>query len=110
MKSPRVFFEDFLPETLGALGVSLPLGTVVAFYVNGEDGGEWQIVRTKSGTQVSPVDHTPKDCEMWCSAEIFMRIVSGALRSSRAFLSGDLRIAGDVGLALKCESLLREAA
>lgn len=110
MTSPRVFFEDFLPETLGALGVSLPSGTVVAFHVDGEEGGDWQIARTSAGTRVSSVDQRPKDCEMWCTAETFMRIVSGGLRSSRAFLSGELRIAGDVGLAMKCESLLHEAA
>jgi putative sterol carrier protein len=90
--------------------MSLPTGTVVAFHVDGVDGGDWQIARTAQGAQVSAVDQTPKDCEMWCSEEIFMRIVSGALRSSRAFLNGDLRIAGDVGLAMKCEILLREAA
>ena len=110
MSTPRVFFEDFLPQTLGAIGVSLPAGTTVAFHVEGEEGGDWQIVRTSRDTRVSNVDQAPKDCEMWCSAETFMRIVSGGLRSSRAFLSGELRIAGDVGLAMKCESLLREAA
>ena len=110
MSTPRVFFEDFLPQTLGAIGVSLPVGTTIAFYVEGEEGGDWQIARTSRGTSVSMADQAPKDCEMWCSAETFMRIVSGALRSSRAFLSGDLRISGDVGLAMKCETLLREAA
>ena len=110
MSSPRVFFEDFLPESLGGIGMALPTGTVVAFHVAGDDGGDWQIGRTTKGTFVSPVDLAPKDCEMWCSAETFMRMVSGAVRPSRAFLSGDLRISGDVGLAMKCETLLREAA
>lgn len=108
--SPRVFFEDFLPDTVGGLCMSLPIGTVVAFHVEGSDGGDWQIARTERGARVSEVDQTPKDCEMWCSEGIFMQIVSGALRSSRAFLNGDLRISGDVGLAMKCEILLREAA
>jgi putative sterol carrier protein len=78
--------------------------------VDGVNGGDWQIERTAQGARVSAVDQAPKDCEMWCSEEIFMQIVSGALRSSRAFLNGDLRISGDVGLAMKCEILLREAA
>lgn len=111
MESPRTFFEDFLPSSLvGGLVTGLPSGTVVAFHVEGSDGGHWQVVKTDDGTMVSEVDHLPKDCELWCSAETFMRIVSGAIRPSRAFLRGDLRIAGDVGLAMKMETILREAA
>jgi len=111
VKSPRIFFEDFLPRTmLDGLGISLPPGTVVAFHVEGPGGGDWQLVRTTKATTVSVADQTPKDCEMWCSTEVFMQIVSGGLRANRAFLSGELRIAGDVGLALKLETILREAA
>jgi hypothetical protein len=110
VKSPRVFFEDYLPETLGGFGMALPAGTVVVFHVEGPGGGDWQIARTKEGAVVSEVDQAPKDCEMWCSAETFMRIVAGGLGSSRAFLGGQLRISGDVGLALKCERLLHQAA
>ena len=71
MSTPRVFFEDFLPQTLGAIGVSLPAGTTVAFHVEGEEGGDWQIVRTSRDTRVSNVDQAPKDCEMWCDCETF---------------------------------------
>ncbi len=111
MKSPQIFFETFLSRNvLEGLDVTLPKGAVVAFHVEGTGGGDWQVVRSTDGITISVADQVPKDCEMWCSAETFMLIVTGELRSSRAFLNGDLRIAGDVGLALKVETLLREAA
>ncbi len=108
---PRNFFETFLPKTLqGQMEGALPEDTVVAFHIEGDGGGSWQVVRDIDGSRISPVDGGAKDCEMWCTAETFMRIIAGTLGPNRAFLSGDLRIAGDVGLALKLEGLLRHAA
>jgi putative sterol carrier protein len=108
---PRSFFETFLPQNLdGEVSEALPEDTVVAFHIEGSGGGSWQVVRDMSGSRVLPLDGSTKDCEMWCSVETFMRIIAGTLGSNRAFLSGDLRIAGDVGLALRLEGLLQHAA
>ena len=109
--NPRSFFEEYLPGNLaGGTGDLLPEDTVVAFYIEGPDGGSWQVVRDMDGSRVLPMADGPKDCEMWCSADIFMRIVDGSLGSNRAFLSGELRIAGDIGLAMRLEGVLRQAA
>ena len=109
--NPRSFFEDHLPCSLaGSNDDLLPEDTVIAFYIEGADGGAWQVVRDVDGARVLPMAEGPKDCEMWCSAEIFMRIVDGSLGSNRAFLSGKLRIAGDIGLAMRLEDVLRQAA
>jgi hypothetical protein len=108
---PQAFFESFLPQTLGGrFSDALPEDTVVAFHIAGDGGGAWQMMRDLDGSRILPVDAGAKDCEMWCTADIFMRIIRGSLGSNRAFLSGDLRIAGDVGLALRLEGLLRRAA
>ena len=108
--TPKDFFEKFVPKSLDSVGASLPEDVVVAFYIEGDDGGQWQVQHSEEGSSVGPASEGPKDCEMWCDSETFMRMVQGSLGSSRAFLSGRLRIAGDVGLALALEGFLHEAA
>lgn len=108
--NPREFFETFVPESLAAVERSLPGDVVVAFHIEGPEGGSWQVQRVADGPVVSPAHDGPKDCELWCSVDTFMRIVRGSLGSNRAFLSGRLRISGDVGLAMALEGFLREAA
>ena len=108
--NPREFFETFVPESLAAVERSLPGDVVVAFHIEGVDGGSWQVQRLEDRPVVSPAHDGPKDCEVWCTEETFMRIVRGSLGSNRAFLSGRLRISGDVGLAMALEGFLREAA
>ena len=110
MTNPREFFETFVPESLAAVERSLPGDVVVAFHIEGPNGGSWQVQRHDEGPVVSPAHDGPKDCELWCTVDTFMRIVRGSLGSNRAFLSGRLRIAGDVGLAMALEGFLREAA
>jgi hypothetical protein len=108
--TPQDFFDRFLPRTIVGAGGTLPEDVVVAFHIEGPEGGGWQVARNNKGSRVGPIVEGPKDCEMWCSAETFMRIVQGSLGSNRAFLSGRLRIAGDIGLAMALETFLRDAA
>ncbi len=107
--TPREFFESFVPRSLAAVSGLLPGAVVVAFHIDGPEGGSWQLERDEEGSRVGPADQGPKDCELWCSTDIFMRMLDGTLGSSRAFLSGQLRIAGDVGLAMALEGFLNEA-
>ena len=108
--TPRDFFEGFLPRSLDAVGACLPEDVVVAFHIAGDDGGHWQLQRNEEGSSLGPADDLRKDCEVWCDSDVFMRMVHGSLRSSRAFLSGQLRVSGDIGLALALEGVLTEAA
>lgn len=99
-----------MPGSLKKDAGSLPEDVVVAFHIDGPEGGSWQVERDELGSRVAPAQEGPKDCEIRCSTDIFMRIVQGSLGSNRAFLSGRLEISGDVGLALALEQFLREAA
>ncbi len=108
--TPKEFFETFVPESLAIVERMLPGDVVVAFHIEGAEGGSWQVQRQGDNPVVCPTLDGPKDCEIWCTVDTFMRIVRGSLGSNRAFLSGRLRISGDVGLAMALEGFLREAA
>jgi hypothetical protein len=108
--TPREFFEAFVPRSLRSVSETLPDGVVVAFHIDGPEGGSWQVEQDEEGSRVTPTGEGPKDCEIRCNTDTFMRIIRGSLGSNRAFLSGRLTISGDVGLALALEQFLREAA
>lgn len=110
VSTPREFFEAVVPESLRKGQETLPDGVVVVFHIDGPEGGSWQVEHDEEGSRVTQAGEGPKDCEIRCTTDTFMRIVSGSLGSNRAFLSGRLRISGDVGLALALEQFLREAA
>ena len=110
MTTPREFFDAFTSFSRKKGGGALPEDVVVAFHIDGPEGGSWQVERNEHGPRVLPAGEGPKDCEIRCSTDTFMRIVQGSLGSNRAFLSGRLEISGDVGLALALEQFLREVA
>jgi len=77
---------------------------------NGIDGsiklvieGEGAVV--VDGTQARAGDH-PADCTLTADAETFRDMLDGALDPTAAFMSGRLRLEGDMGLAMKLASLL----
>ena len=108
--TPREFFEAFVPVEMAPGVEPLPDDVVVVFHIDGPEGGSWQVESDEEGSRVGPAREGPKDCEIRCSTDTFMRIVRGSLGSNRAFLSGRLEISGDVGLALALERFLRDAA
>jgi putative sterol carrier protein len=101
MLRPADFFDA--RPSIEKLKALLPEGAVVAVHIEGEDGGSWQLEQTG---RVHRVKIGPKDCEIRCTAGDFMAIVGGTLTTREAFLSGRLRIEGDIGLALRLQDLV----
>ncbi len=57
------------------------------------------------GTDVTAND-APADTTLTASADIFEDILNGDINPTAAFMSGRLKIEGDMGLAMKLASLL----
>jgi putative sterol carrier protein len=78
---------------------------VYQFVINGDGGGQWYAkiadgaVEIASGTAESP------SITLTCEAADWQDIVSGKLNGQTAFLTGKLKIKGDMGLAMKLPSL-----
>ena len=111
LSSAQVFFEEMVGRSLlTRVADTLPEDVRVAFHLSGPGGGEWQIARTDEGPRVGPLQPGPKDCTVRCTAADFMGIVSGALDARDAFLDGRLHLRGDIGLVLRLQGILRDAA
>jgi ubiquinone biosynthesis protein UbiJ len=100
----RHFFEIELPARLARAPELLPDGVTIGFDV--ETAGAWQIVSTETGARVEARDDRPKDCEVHCAPRTLSAMVHSRRAATRAFVSGQIKIVGDVGLLLRLQALL----
>ena len=109
---PRAFFERDLPEmlTLHSDG-PLPPEVTVAFVIDGNEGGAWQVTSGPGGQcGVGPLGDGPADCHVRCGADQFSALLQGRVSAFRAFASGRIVIEGDVGLLLRLQDYLQQCA
>ncbi|ALA69718.1 sterol-binding protein [Geobacillus stearothermophilus 10] len=79
---------------------------VYQFNLSGSDAGVYQVVlRPDAGFVIEGEQETP-DCTLSLDSEDFKKMVDGELNGTEAFMSGRLRIDGDMGLALRLQEVL----
>ncbi|XP_047624122.1 hydroxysteroid dehydrogenase-like protein 2 [Phacochoerus africanus] len=82
---------------------------VYQFELSGEDGGTWFLDLKSKGGNVGygePSDRA--DVVMSMSTDDFVKMFSGKLKPVVAFLSGKLKIKGNMALAIKLEKLMNQ--
>uniref|UniRef100_A0A3Q2HS68 Hydroxysteroid dehydrogenase-like protein 2 n=1 Tax=Equus caballus TaxID=9796 RepID=A0A3Q2HS68_HORSE len=82
---------------------------IYQFELSGEDGGTWFLDLKSQGGNVGygePSDRA--DVVMSMSTEDFVKMFSGKLKPTMAFMSGKLKIKGNMALAIKLEKLMSQ--
>jgi len=75
------------------------------FDITGEGGGKW-FAKIENGVLTSGEgDAESADCTVTVSAGDWLDILNGKLNGQMAFMAGKLKIAGDMSLAMKLNSL-----
>jgi putative sterol carrier protein len=74
-------------------------------YVFAIDGAGTWTVRVADGAVTVDDGDTGGDCTISTSAEIFERIVAGEQNPTAAYMSGKLKVKGDMGAAMKLQKL-----
>jgi putative sterol carrier protein len=74
-------------------------------YVFAIDGAGTWTVRVANGAVTVDEGDTGGDCTISASAEVFERIVSGEQNPTAAYMSGKLKVKGDMGAAMKLQKL-----
>ena len=80
---------------------------VFQFVGTGEGGGAWYVRLVDGNPEVGEGHVVDADLTATAKTEDFLDIVNGKLRGEMAFLTGRLKVEGDITLAFKLESLLR---
>jgi hypothetical protein len=105
--SVRDLFERHLPERLRSKpDVVAKINSIYQFNISGPGGGSWSIDCTKPGGEVATGQKDGAKCTVAATDADFLNVVNGKLNPQMAFMSGKIRIQGDMGLAMKLQQIL----
>ena len=97
----REFFESLETRADGS-SKAAGLNATYLFDING--AGKW-IVRVENGRPSVSEGDGEADTTISASEETFLRIVNRELNATSAFMTGKLRVKGDMGNAMKLQQL-----
>lgn len=105
MSSEQV--QQIIEQMGGAIGANSGLGGTLKFDFG--DPGSVYIDGKSSPNSVSDGAGKDADCTISLTLETFEKMVKGELDGTSAFMQGKLRVAGDMGLAMKLGPILQKA-
>jgi putative sterol carrier protein len=105
MSSDQV--NQIVTQMAGAIGANSGLGGTLKFDF-GEPGSVYIDGKSTPNT-VSDGEGKSADCTISVSLDTFEKMVKGELDGTSAFMQGKLRVAGDMGLAMKLGPILQKA-
>jgi putative sterol carrier protein len=82
------------------------MNSVYQFNVTGDDGGEWTVDLTGEIAAVAAGAHDAANCTVTIADQDLVAIIAGSLNPQMAFMTGKVKISGDMGLAMKLGKIL----
>jgi putative sterol carrier protein len=79
----------------------------VQFDLSGDNGGKWWIKIAEGRAEAGKGEVESPNLTLIADAGDYVKIATGQLDPTAAFMSGKLKIKGDMGLAMKFASLFR---
>lgn len=103
--------EHFFAELPGRVdkGKAAGMNATFQFDITGDGGGQWYVKIADGNAEVSAGTADAPNITMTATAENWLKIVAGELGGQTAFLTGKLKIKGDMSLAMKLQSLFQLA-
>ena len=94
----------FMPKAFLA-EKAVGLDSIVQLNVTGKEQGQWSIKFKDQKCEVMKGATTAPNLSLTASSEDVLDIFTGKLDGMKAFMSGKLKLSGDMGLALKLVNL-----
>jgi putative sterol carrier protein len=83
------------------------MNAIYAFDLNGESPGQYHISIKDGSADVGEGAPANPNITITMKSEDFVDLATGKLDGTMAFMSGKIKIKGDMGLAMKLQSVLR---
>lgn len=111
MKSVAEFFEKFEKRAAENTDAATAPNAVYQFNITGDDGGEWNLDLKKGKTSgfVNKGTHDSPGATITVSAEDWLSMLNGSLNPMQAFMSGKIKIDGDMTLAMSLQQVMNLA-
>ena len=106
MSSPKEIFAEMANSFSADPAKVEGVNAVFQFNITGDTGGEWFADTTGEAPVIGEGTHDSPGVTITCTDQDFSDIKSGKLNGQMAFMTGKLKIAGDMGLAMKLQKLL----
>lgn len=104
--TPQEIINKIAPKLTNP-DITQKLNAVYRIELSGPTGGTW-IVDTRPGTAGVRQADEQAACTIKMQDTHFVDMATGKLGAQMAFMTGKLKIAGDMGLALKLGQLLKD--
>ncbi len=95
-------FESILAGLNEKAASAAPLGKTLKFNM----GDQAIFIDGTGDSNTISTDDKDADCTVSVSMDDFMALVSGDLNPMSAFMSGKIKVSGDMGVAMKLQGLL----
>jgi len=100
---------DAMPSTINA-DAAKGMNSTIQFNLTGDGGGNYFVEIKDGAANVSEGTAPSPNMTMTLAAPDYVDLISGKLNGQMAFMSGKLKIAGDMGLAMKMQTLFKRPA
>jgi putative sterol carrier protein len=97
--------KDFFESLPGRADANKLAGVNNSYFFDIEGEGKWLVDVRDGGLNVTEGEGTDPDVTITTSSDVFDDIVAGKQNPTTAYMTGKLKIKGDMGAALKLQKL-----
>lgn len=103
--TPKGVIEKINEKLAANPEVSGKIGAIFQFIINGDDGGEWWFDLTKTPPETGEGNNENAACTVTMASDDFIAMVNKEADPMKLFMSGKLKIGGDISAAMKLQNL-----
>ncbi|MEM7435466.1 MAG: SCP2 sterol-binding domain-containing protein [Myxococcota bacterium] len=108
MESVAEFFKVFETKAAANPDAATNPNAIYQFNITGDGGGEWALDLTKGKTEGFVVEgkHDNPGATISISSEDWLGMLDGSVNPMQAFMSGKIKIDGDMTLAMSLQQVM----
>ncbi|HEY8754861.1 MAG TPA: SCP2 sterol-binding domain-containing protein [Candidatus Dormibacteraeota bacterium] len=108
MANPNEIFTEINSRLEANPSKIAGMNAAYAFDLSGDDGGAYHITLKDGSGEAGPGAAENPNITISMKDTDFVDLATGKLDGTAAFMSGKLKIKGDIGLAMKLQGILRD--